>query len=160
MDVETGTVDDAAAVADLWVRLAAEQSAYGSQLAPEGNRAAVREEASRHAVADCLLVARDDGVVGFVLFGLSDDGYEVSGIRGVVENLYVAPDYRNRGVGSDLLTAAESALRARGVDRISLEAMAANDDARRFYRRHGYEPHRVRLEKSADSDQPGESDNH
>lgn len=157
METEPGTVDDADAVADLWVALAAEQRQYGSHIHPEPNRRAVRDEAAHHAVTDRLVVVRDDGVVGFVTFGL-ESGSRTDVVRGVVENLYVAPDYRGRGVGSTLLSTAEGHLRELGADVLSLRTMADNDDARRFYRRHGYRAHRVELEKPTESDNLSKED--
>jgi ribosomal protein S18 acetylase RimI-like enzyme len=154
MEVEPGTVDDADVVADLWVSLADEQAQYGSHVLAERNRRAIRDEAARHAATDRLFVARDDGVVGFVTFGVEENSYGTDVVKGVVENLYVRPDYRNRGLGSDLLSTAERHLRDCGADVVSLQTMADNEAARRFYRRHGYGPHRVELEK------PAESDNH
>ena len=41
---------------------------------------------------------------------------------------------------------------------VSLEAMAANERARRFYERHGYRPHRVELEKPARNDTHSKED--
>ena len=152
MDIVPGTTADADAVADLWVSLAEEQTAYGSRVDPAGNRESVREAAARHAVSDGLLLARGDGVVGFVMFHVEDDSGGRR--RGVVENLYVRPPYRDRGIGGELLARAERRLVDRGAEFVSLEAMAGNEDARRFYRRHGYDTHRVHLEK------PLESDNH
>ena len=87
------------------------------------------------------------GFVGFVSFGLSADGFERSAERGVVYNLYVRPDARSAGVGATLLSAAEAELRGAGADRVTLEALAANERAVDFYRRHGYDDHRVELEK-------------
>jgi len=170
MEIVPGTTEDAATVADLWMSLAEEQTAYGSRVDPASNRASVREAASRHAVSGGLLVARLEGqdvdgevgtdsdsgavtdgdVVGFVMFHVED---ETRGQRrGVVENLYVVPDYRNRGIGGQLLARAERRLADRGAEFVSLEAMADNEDARRFYRQQGYDPHRVRLEKPLESD--------
>jgi len=34
---------------------------------------------------------------------------------------------------------------------VALETMADNEAARRFYRRHGYEPHRIELERESDT---------
>lgn len=89
----------------------------------------------------------DDGtIVGFVMFGPETGSYEQSVDRGIIENVYVHPDYRNLGVGKALLDAAECALAESGVDTIALEAMATNNAARRLYARRGYQPHRVELE--------------
>lgn len=91
-------------------------------------------------------------IVGFVTFGVESGRYDLDVTRGVVYNLFVRERHRGAGVGSRLLAAAESALVDAGVDVISLEAMAGNEDARRFYQRHGYHPHRVELEKSVRGD--------
>ncbi len=53
---------------------------------------------------------------------------------------------------------AEELLRQAGADILALEAMADNESARRFYRRHGYRPHRVELEKSMRSDTHSKED--
>lgn len=154
MDIEPGEVDDADDVADLWVAHATEQRRYGSHVDPEGNRSSIREAATSHAATDRLFVARDgdreDGIAGFVMFDVQSGRYGTDAVRGVLENLYVEPASRNRGVGGDLLAAAEHALAERGVETIVLEALADNEAARRFYRRHGYDVHRVTMEKSVD----------
>lgn len=154
MEVEPGTVDDADAVTDLWVDLASEQTRYGSHVRPESNRTPIRDELARYAATDRLLVARSDGVVGFATYTIEDGTYGLDVVRGLVENIYVVPEYRDRGIGSDLLATAERQLTDRGADVVALETLADNADARRFYRRHGFVPHRVELEK------PVESDNH
>ncbi|NHN59187.1 MULTISPECIES: N-acetyltransferase [Halorussus] len=154
VSVEPGTPADADEVADQWVELAAEQRAFDSHLLAEENRATVRAAVARSAVADELLVARtDDGeIVGFVTFGVETGDYVQDATRGVVRNIAVVPARRGEGIGSDLLRTAERRLAEAGADAVALEVMAGNDDARRFYRRHGYAPHRVELEKSVESD--------
>jgi ribosomal protein S18 acetylase RimI-like enzyme len=94
--------------------------------------------------------AVDEGVLGFVMFGLETGGYEQDVTRGVIHNLYVRPAHRDRGIGSRLLAAAERELAARDADVVSLEAMMANQAAVRFYERNGYRRHRVELEKRLD----------
>ncbi|WP_134671929.1 GNAT family N-acetyltransferase [Halorussus marinus] len=151
--VEAATVEDAGTVADRWVELAASQRAFGSHLLAEENRETVREAFVRQSVADRLLVAREaDSIVGFVGFATESGAYEQDVDRGVVRNIYVDPDRRGEGIGSELLGAAESALAEAGVDTVVLDVLADNDAARRFYRRHGYRPHRVELEKRPESD--------
>ena len=157
MDIERPTTDDLNALVEQWVALASEQRAHGSHLAAEGNREAVRETIARAIVTDCARVAREDGdLLGFVTYEPASSQYEGDVTRGYVQNLYVRPDSRGAGVGAALLDAAERALADIGADVVSLEALADNAAARRFYRRHGYDVHRVTMEKSL----ADESDNH
>ena len=151
--VETGTADDVDAVVDRWVELAEGQRAFGSHLLTADNRAVVRDSIVRRLVADELLVARvDESIVGFVTFGVESGVYAQDTTRGVVQNIYVVPESRGDGVGSALLRSTEESLIESGAETISLEVMARNDDARRFYRRHGYRPHRVEMEKRPEND--------
>ncbi|WP_284013864.1 GNAT family N-acetyltransferase [Halobaculum litoreum] len=155
--IERGSIEDVDAVAGLWIELAEGQRPHGTHLLAGPNRTAAADAVARAAVSGGLLVATargpdrgdDDGddLVGFVSFGREDGRYAQDVARGVVYNLYVRPAYRDRGVGSRLLERAEALLADGGADVVSLEAMAANTNARRFYERHGYALHRVELEK-------------
>ena len=57
---------------------------------------------------------------------------------GLVDELYVAPEARGRGLGSALLVAVESLTRERGGELIEIAVDGADTDAHRFYERHGY----------------------
>jgi GNAT superfamily N-acetyltransferase len=56
----------------------------------------------------------------------------------LLDELYVAPDLRRRGLGSSLLAAAEDAVRRLGGDVLEINVDSDDVDARRFYERHGY----------------------
>jgi ribosomal protein S18 acetylase RimI-like enzyme len=170
--VEPATMDDLDRLLELWLALAEGQRDHGSRIDPEANADGIRESLAQHVIADGLLVARADRdstgdaadalstggpddestVVGFVMFGPDDAGFDRDRTRGVVRNLYVVPGARDRGIGSDLLDAAEQRLCEAGVDEVVLEAMADNEAARRFYRRRGYDTHRVTMTKPLGSD--------
>ena len=157
MRVEPPGMDEADAIADAWVALAADQRSYDSYLLAEENRATARESVCRSIVTGGMLVARtDDGIAGFVQFSVESGAYETAVRKGVVENLFVAPDCRNQGVGSRLLDAAETALVADGAETVVLDVMADNEAARRFYRRRGYGPHRITMLKTVENDIPPE----
>lgn len=158
--IEKPEMEEADALADLWVDLAREQRAYGSHLLPAANRSAIHDAIAHHVVVDGILVARADDatVLGFVMFGPVSGSYEEDVSRGVVRNLFVRPGHRDEGVGTTLLAAAEDALAGEGFSVVTLEAMAANDDAVRFYRRHGYETTRVEMEKRLDAGDADDED--
>jgi ribosomal protein S18 acetylase RimI-like enzyme len=153
--IETPDASAAGLLADFWVDLAEEQRDHDSRLAAADNRPEMEERIGHAIVSDNVRVAREDGdIVGFVMFDTELGSLATTRQRGIVHNIYVVPDRRGAGIGSELLATAERELAARGADTVALEVMAENEAARRFYRRHGYDEHRVALEK------PVENDNH
>jgi GNAT superfamily N-acetyltransferase len=63
---------------------------------------------------------------------------EYGGPRGFIDDLYVRPAARGRGVGAGLLAAARAAAIERGVRALHVEVGPDNAVARRLYARAGY----------------------
>lgn len=159
MEITVPDTDEAPTIVDAWVELASNQRQHGSHLEAERNRSHIRESILRHTVTGTLLVARNaQELVGFVMFRIETGSLEQTVRRGVVENLYVVDGERGQGTGSKLLGAAETELASRGADVVALEVMAENDTAREFYATHGYESHRLELEKTLESDTNSKTD--
>lgn len=79
---------------------------------------------------DAILVAEVDGV----LAGWGAREHQDHNIS----DLWIAPDYQNRGIGTALLKAIEAEIAVSGVGEIALETLASNENAIRFYERHGF----------------------
>jgi len=67
----------------------------------------------------------------------------VQGIRddaglGAIQNLGIAPEHRNRGLGTILVTCALQGFLRAGLSRVYLEVTAQNEGAIRLYRRLGF----------------------
>jgi hypothetical protein len=62
---------------------------------------------------------------------------DVSGL-GAIQNLGIAPDHRNGGLGTNLLFHALQGFRLAGLSRVYLEVTAQNEGALRLYRRLGF----------------------
>ena len=165
MEIVRPTISDVETLVDYWVELAADQRQYGSRLLTDANRESVTDAVARHVVTDGLLVACERGetdhqtderdsndILGFIMYHVEDGRYRQDRTTGVIVNLYVRPDARGDGIGSRLLEAAEDELAEADVDTVTLEVLAANDAARRFYSRHGYRNHRIELAKSIEND--------
>ena len=90
-------------------------------------------------IARKLTVQRELFLVGEVdgqLIASVMTGFE--GHRGWVNYLAVAPDFRGRGYGAQLMQWVEECLLAAGCPKVSLLVRAGNSDVLAFYRRLGY----------------------
>jgi GNAT superfamily N-acetyltransferase len=63
---------------------------------------------------------------------------EHKGLMAEIDEFFVLPEARSRGVGGALLAAAERALAQRGCVRLQLQLGRGNVRARSFYERRGY----------------------
>lgn len=57
-----------------------------------------------------------------------------------VQALYLAPEYRGSGLAQQLIAQAHQWAAAQGFERVQVHAAAANEHARDFYRRVGFQP--------------------
>ena len=81
---------------------------------------------------DLFLVAEQDGqLIGTVIGGFD-------GRRGMVYHLAVAPDFRCKGLASQLMQEVESRLRAKGCRKAYLLVKHGNDLAASFYEKRGW----------------------
>ncbi len=84
-----------------------------------------------------ILAARKDGRAVGVLVLAFRPNVSLGGDFASIEDLYVEPDLRRRGVGRKLLEAVGESCRKRGVSYV--EAHAEEDEAMAFYEGLGYE---------------------
>ena len=75
--------------------------------------------------------------MGFAYLTLRPTPYS-EGPVAELEELYVQPERRNRGVGSRLLEQALEQVRQRSALEMRIGVDEADTDARRFYERHGF----------------------
>jgi len=91
----------------------------------------IREEIGNE---DALVtVAESDGEVGGFAHGVW------ARRTGHILRVYVDPDHRGQGVGSDLLATLRDSLLQRGSDRIQAMVLADNEAGNEFYRNAGFE---------------------
>lgn len=81
--------------------------------------------------------------VAYCVTSLSAEG------AGEVDSLFVAPGHRRRGVASALLRSALDWLRAAGAKSQRVVVLQANDEAIAFYRRFGFAPRNLELERTS-----------
>lgn len=85
-----------------------------------------------------VLVLEDDGaIVGFAASGPTRDRDDAEGGVWELYNLHIEPDRRGHRLGSRLFDATAALARRSGRDFLSLWVVESNEQARRFYERHG-----------------------
>lgn len=85
-----------------------------------------------------MLVADDDGVVGYAQFRWTETKPFVGDDEAGLKELYVHPDRWGEGVGTALLEAGVERL-PDDVTAVRLETLAGNERAAGFYEAHGFE---------------------
>ncbi len=83
-------------------------------------------------------VAETDGQLQGYLIAVLVLSVEHQGLMAEIDEFFVLPRARSRGVGGRLLAAAEAALAARGCVRLQLQLGATNAQGRAFYEHRGY----------------------
>jgi ribosomal protein S18 acetylase RimI-like enzyme len=81
---------------------------------------------------------------GYVILTLGYS-FEFRGRDAFIDELYIEPEFRRRGLGRRALEFVEEKARALGVNALHLEVDRGNDPAMELYRRTGYENHGRRL---------------
>ncbi len=95
-----------------------------------------------------LLVAEVAGeAVGMCQLLVFRHFQRLGGLCGEIESVHVHPEFRSKGIGTQLLTAAIEVARRAGCYRVQLTSNLRRVDAHRFYTRHGFEPSHVGFKK-------------
>jgi GNAT superfamily N-acetyltransferase len=128
--------DDVAAAVELLI---------GGSLTPEFEDATKVDdywaavEATRRQRGDVLVAEEDGDVVGVCQVIIFQHLQHAGGWCAEIESVHVRGDRRRRGVGAQLLRAAEDLAHERRCYRIQLTSRNVREDAHRFYLANGYD---------------------
>lgn len=111
----------------------------GITLAPEARRAGLAPLLDGIPHGAAYLIGPPRAPIGYlvVTFGWS---VEYGGLDGYIDEIYVRPGVRGRGVASETLQALPRALAQAGLKALSLEVDQGNDKARKLYMKAGFRP--------------------
>lgn len=94
-----------------------------------------------------VLVAEEDGeIVGLLSYSVRPNLYH-GGDAALIEELVVSGRARGKGIGSALLHEMISLADALGCVEIAVSTLPGNENAQRFYKRHGLVDEAILLEK-------------
>lgn len=120
------------------LRLASDFHAEDGHPLTERGVAALTQAARGHPLARAWLIHELDRVVGYTVLGLGF-GIEYGGADAFVDDLYLVPDARGRGLGKIVLDLLETQARDLGLAALFLVVDPENTPALRLYRRQGFE---------------------
>jgi len=110
-------------------------------------RSGLKQLLKNRSIGQAFLVISNSKPVGYTILIDSFD-LEFGGRVAFVTDLYLEPDFRRRGIGTEVLKQLEHFCRERGMKTIELQAERRNRAALSFYRRQGFQRHdRVALSK-------------
>ena len=89
------------------------------------------------ATPDVIALLVGDPASGVALLTLRPNVW-YPGPVALLDELYVAPEHRGRGLGSSLLERVENVAREHGAQVLEINVDGEDTAARRFYERHGY----------------------
>ena len=103
-------------------------------------RAAIIEFISNPSVGRLWVVTDGERSVGYLVVTLGYS-FEYQGRDAFLDEVYVLPDQRGKGIGSRAMEIAEAACRELGVHALHLEVEREKSVAMDVYRRAGFEDH-------------------
>jgi GNAT superfamily N-acetyltransferase len=95
-------------------------------------------EETRRQRGDVVVAEMDAEVVGVCQVVVFQHFQHAGGWCCEIESVHVRSDMRNRGIGAQMLLAAEELAQDRGCYRIQLTSRNVREDAHRFYLANGY----------------------
>ncbi len=123
--------------ADTLVRLARDFHAEDGHPLSEAGEAALRQVARGEPVARAWLLRDHDVVLGYLIITLGFS-VEYGGRDGFIDDLYLVPAARGRGLGRAVIDFALAQARELAIRTLHLEVEGGNNAATRLYRAAGF----------------------
>ena len=141
--IRPGRKEDAAETARLWMRSAEEHTAhdrvYQTALGAEKTMRRFLADVANSGYSFLFVAVTEGRTVGFISGELRQGSPTfLPKTWASVDDVFVEPEYRNRGMGRALLQSVRSWAQERGADGISLQVAAANARGRKFYQDLGF----------------------
>ncbi len=141
--IRPGRKEDAAEAARLWMRSAEEHTSHDRvyETSPGAEKTMRRflAEVANSGYSFLFVAVTGDRTVGFISGELRQGSPTfLPKTWASVDDVFVEPEYRNRGMGRALLQSVQAWAQERGADGISLQVAAANSRGRKFYEKLGF----------------------
>ena len=152
-NLRDATLDDAGAIAQLWLEATAEVAQHEAIYTPDISHAnltkrlakALREEVKAYVVYS------GDTLAAYVTFRLEQESPIFTPRRYLyVVDLDVSAAFRRRGLSRLLMEKVEAYAKANEVHHIDLSVVSADPRAKEVWARHGFKPHLMTMHKTVE----------
>jgi len=149
-ECEVEDVNDS--VKELWLGLSHEMFEIERLIVPSEANSDRWIEFVRQGLAsgrNFLLVAKsDNAVVGFAFASIFRNyPLEVSKTIGVIDDVYVLPEFRGKGIGKKLAVGCLNRMKAAGAKAVTLQVLTGNKVAIKLYEKLGFKTYRYGMLK-------------
>ena len=136
--IRAGRREDAEETARLWMQSAEEHTShdpvYATATGAEKTMRRFLADLARNGYAFVFVAKVGDRMVGFISGELREGSPTfLPKTWASVDDVFVDPDHRNRGIGRALIASVEEWARQKGASGVSLQVAAANGRGRKFY---------------------------
>lgn len=96
-----------------------------------------------------LMAEKDNNPIGFIgaTSIINDNGFLASPIKGVIQLLWVEPEFRNNHIANKLVDEVEHCFNEIGIEYVECSYTASNQLAEAFWEKHGYKKNSVTSRK-------------
>lgn len=88
-----------------------------------------------------------DNVVGWSWLKIHENEFFKEGAYGEVNEIYVTPEWRRKGIGKTMMTHAHTWFKEKGMNTVRVETAVSNQVAMMFYEKFEYRPHYLSMQK-------------
>ena len=144
VDIKRALPDDAESVISLLNRLLEELG--GEPIPIEDAQSALLRLVADPAAGFALLAIEEKSIVGICTVSFQE-AVRARGRYALIQEMYVVPQFRSRGVGAALVEEAVSQARSLGCRTVEVGTPAGGDRQEAFYQRLGFAPVGLRLRR-------------
>lgn len=157
-EIRSSELEDLERVQELSVRLSEKEAEeFDATIDPEWNTSEEATQYFKERITDedgFAVVVEDDQVVGYAVGSIRDaeayrEDLQVAGL----ESMYVEPEYRSQGIGTEFMEEFEEWAENSNADRMRVEVTSQNREGIRFYEKNGLKDYARIMEKKINGEQ-------
>lgn len=140
VEIQDASYDDIDDVAALWVEFMDSQRRFDDKFINSPENIAKFKDFVNEKMSEghCLKAVEREKTVGYLLMGMDRNPLDIKYSLSVINDVYVTPSARGKGVGSALMEKALEKLTREGYDTVRLFVYSKNEDARSLYDKFGF----------------------